>query len=103
MYGQSVLYCMYIANKNKVVHSSLFMICPHPQIVRQVNVGPDVMLTQVVLSNSGRMLFTGTSSGAVRAIKFPLTEPVEWQEHHAHSAAVTRVRYYIILVGVTIR
>ena len=68
-----------------------------PQILRQVNVGPDVMLTQVVLSNSGRMLFTGTSSGAVRAIKLPLTEPVEWQEHHAHSAAVTRVRYTYLL------
>ena len=51
----------------------------------------EVVLTQVVLSNSGRMLFAGTSGGTVRAIKFPLTDPGEWQEHQAHSTAVTRV------------
>ena len=55
-----------------------------------MNVG-DVVLTQVVLSHSGRMLFAGTSSGTVRAIKFPLTDPGEWQDHQAHSTAVTRV------------
>ena len=61
------------------------------QILRQVNAG-DVVLTQVVLSHSGRMLFVGTSSGTVRAVKFPLTEPGEWQEHQAHCAPVSRVR-----------
>ena len=33
------------------------------------------------MSRSGRMLFAGTSSGTLRAMKFPLTVPGEWQEH----------------------
>ena len=49
------------------------------------------MLTQVVLSHSNRMLFAGTSSGTVRVIKYPLTDPGEWQEHQAHSNSVARV------------
>ena len=68
-----------------------YAYCVTPlQILRQVNSG-DVVLTQVVLSFSGRMMFAGTSSGAVRAVKFPLTDPGEWQEHQVHSAAVSRV------------
>ena len=54
------------------------------------------MLTQVVLSHSGRMLFVATNSGAVRAVKFPLTDPADWNEHQAHTAAVTRVSIIII-------
>ena len=60
------------------------------QIMRQVSAG-DVVLTQVVLSHSGRMLFAGTSSGSVRAIKFPLTEIGDSLEQQAHSSSVTRV------------
>ena len=52
------------------------------------------MLTEVVLSGSGRMLFAGSSSGSVRSLKFPLTEAGEFSEHQAHSAAVTRVSWY---------
>ena len=66
------------------------LLCHTLQILRQVNTG-DVVLTQIVLSYSGRMMFVGTSSGAVRAVKFPLTDPGEWQEHQVHSAAVSRV------------
>ena len=51
-----------------------------------------MVLTQVVLSHSGRMLFVGTSSGAVRSVKFPLSDTGEWQEHQAHAASVSRVR-----------
>ena len=71
-------------------------MCHNPplQILRQVNSG-DVVLTQIVLSYSGRMLFVGTSSGAVRAVKFPLTDPGEWQEHQVHASAVSRVRLYL--------
>ena len=38
------------------------------------------------------MLFVGTSSGAVRSVKFPLSDMGEWQEHQAHAASVSRVR-----------
>ena len=51
-----------------------------------------MILTQVVLSHSGRMLFVGTSSGAVRSVKFPLSDTGEWQEHQAHATSVARVR-----------
>ena len=57
------------------------------------------MLTQVVLSHSGRMLFVGTSSGAVRSVKFPLSDMGEWQEHQAHAASVSRVRGRNVRVG----
>ena len=58
--------------------------------MRDIDAG-DVVLTQVVLSHTGRMLFVGTSSGCVRAVKFPLAEPGEWQEHMAHAGPVMRV------------
>ena len=60
------------------------------QVVRRVPTG-DVVLTEVVLSWSGRMLFAGGTSGCVRSLKFPLTEAGEFSEHQAHSAPVTRV------------
>ncbi len=44
------------------------------------------------MSHSGKMLFVGTSSGAIRSVKFPLAEPGEWQEHLVHSSSVTKVR-----------
>ena len=37
-------------------------------------------------------MFAGTSSGAIRAIKFPLGETGEWQEYQAHCGTVSRVR-----------
>jgi hypothetical protein len=37
------------------------------------------------------MLFVGTNTGTVRAMKFPLTVPGEWQEHQAHTGAITKV------------
>lgn len=66
-----------------------------PQVVRQVSTG-DVVLTEVVLSGSGKMLFAGGSSGCVRSLKFPLTEAGEFTEHQAHSASVTRVSGHVI-------
>lgn len=50
-----------------------------------------MVLTQVGMSRSGRMLFAGTNTGTVRAMKFPLTVPGEWQEHQAHAGAITKV------------
>ena len=60
------------------------------QVLRDVSAG-DVVLTQVILSYSGRMLFTGTSSGCVRCVRFPLTDTGEFAEHQVHSAPITRV------------
>ncbi|KAJ3089419.1 Cilia- and flagella-associated protein 57 [Quaeritorhiza haematococci] len=40
------------------------------QIVREVE--SDTVLTQLALSHSGRMMFVGTSTGTIRAMRFPL-------------------------------
>ncbi|KAJ3163963.1 Cilia- and flagella-associated protein 57 [Geranomyces variabilis] len=53
----------------------------------------DQVLTQIVLSTSGRMLFAGTQSGTVRSLRFPLSgHPDDFQEHVAHGGAVTMMR-----------
>jgi len=60
------------------------------QILRTVET-PDVVLSSIAMSHSGRMLFTGTSAGSVRSMKFPLTVPGEWTDYHAHSSPVIKV------------
>ena len=60
------------------------------QIVRQVSSG-DVVLTQVCMSRSGRMMFTGTSTGMIRAIRVPLTDSGDHQDYPAHAGSVSRV------------
>ncbi|KAI8907767.1 WD40-repeat-containing domain protein, partial [Powellomyces hirtus] len=61
------------------------------QIVREQE--SNVVLTQVILSQSGRMMFVGTANGTIRSMKYPLTnEPGEFQEHQAHSAPITKLR-----------
>ncbi|KAI9346401.1 WD repeat domain 65-like protein [Zopfochytrium polystomum] len=61
------------------------------QIVRELE--SDTVLTQVVLSHSGRMMFVGTATGTIRAMKFPLgNEPGEYQEHQAHSGPISKLR-----------
>ena len=72
-----------------LMHSSFFFFSIQ-QILREVPAN-DIVLTQCVMSRSGRMLFAGTSSGTLRAMKFPLTVPGEWQEHQVHSGAITKV------------
>ena len=62
------------------------------QILRDVDAG-EVTLTSVAMSQSGRMLFVGTSSGTLRSMKFPLTVPGEWQEHQGHGAAISKVNF----------
>jgi len=61
------------------------------QIQREVPAA-DTVLTQVAISRSGRMLFAGTSTGSIRAMKFPLTVPGEWTEHQCHSSSITKMR-----------
>ncbi|KAJ3116017.1 Cilia- and flagella-associated protein 57 [Nowakowskiella sp. JEL0407] len=63
----------------------------------------NVTPTQVVISHSGRMMFVGTSSGHVRAIRYPFSATLnnnasnangenEYQQHVAHSSPVTKMR-----------
>lgn len=60
------------------------------QIIREVE--SDCVMTQVVLSHSGKMMFVGTTSGAIRSMKFPFNSDAgAFQEHQAHSEAVTRL------------
>lgn len=53
---------------------------------------PEVALTQVALSGSGRMLVAGTAQGAVRSFKYPLSVPGDWTALASHVGAITRVR-----------
>eukprot|EP00912_Choanoflagellata_sp_UC4_P001630 UC4_evm3s1043 len=49
-----------------------------------------VVLKQVALSRSGRMLFTASESGAMRAMVFPIKRDSEWIEHEAHMGVISR-------------
>ncbi|XP_041912329.1 cilia- and flagella-associated protein 57-like isoform X1 [Alosa sapidissima] len=60
------------------------------QILREVS-SEDVTYTSVVMSRSGRTLFTGTSIGTVRVIRYPLSLQREWIEYQAHASAVTKM------------
>ncbi|XP_025110126.1 cilia- and flagella-associated protein 57-like [Pomacea canaliculata] len=61
------------------------------QVLREVS-SADMILTNVAMSHSGRMLFAGTVKGTLWSLKFPLTIPGEWQEHQGHSAAITKMK-----------
>lgn len=49
-------------------------------------------MTQLALSNSGRMLFVGTQLGTIRSLRYPFGDQYDFQEHQAHSTAVTQLR-----------
>eukprot|EP00937_MAST-01D_sp_MAST-1D-sp2_P001084 g1084.t1 len=49
-------------------------------------------LTALVLSHSNKMLFAGTSQGAVRLYPWPLTQECEFSEFQLHSGPVSRLR-----------
>ncbi|KAG5841540.1 hypothetical protein ANANG_G00200590 [Anguilla anguilla] len=51
----------------------------------------DVTYTAVAFSLSGRMLFTGTSSGTVRVMKYPLPTHKDWIEYQGHAAPITKM------------
>ncbi|XP_006813560.1 cilia- and flagella-associated protein 57-like [Saccoglossus kowalevskii] len=61
------------------------------QILRDVESG-GMTLMQVSMSHSGRMLFAGTNTGALRSMKFPLTVPGEWTEYMGHGSTITKMR-----------
>uniref|UniRef100_A0A8C8F0J8 EML-like second beta-propeller domain-containing protein n=1 Tax=Oncorhynchus tshawytscha TaxID=74940 RepID=A0A8C8F0J8_ONCTS len=60
------------------------------QILREVP-AEDVAYTTIAMSRSGRTLFTGTSIGTIRAIKYPLSTQKDWIEYQAHSSPVTKM------------
>uniref|UniRef100_A0A3Q1ITP4 EML-like second beta-propeller domain-containing protein n=1 Tax=Anabas testudineus TaxID=64144 RepID=A0A3Q1ITP4_ANATE len=60
------------------------------QILREVP-ADDVANTAIAVSHSSRAIFTGTSSGTIRAIKYPLPVQKEWLMYQAHCGPVTRM------------
>lgn len=50
------------------------------------------VMSEIVMSHSGRMLFCGSVSGALRSIKFPLSEAGDYTEHCGHSRNITKMR-----------
>ncbi|KER20605.1 hypothetical protein T265_10886 [Opisthorchis viverrini] len=61
------------------------------QITREITSQED-LLTTVVLSRSGRMLFCGCQSGHLRSFVFPLTDKPEWQDFIGHCAPITKMQ-----------
>ncbi|XP_074859320.1 cilia- and flagella-associated protein 57 [Carettochelys insculpta] len=51
----------------------------------------DVTYTAVVVSHSGRMVFTGTSVGTIRSMKYPLPVHKEFNEYQAHAGPITKM------------
>ncbi|KAM7161419.1 cilia- and flagella-associated protein 57 isoform 2-T2 [Macrochelys suwanniensis] len=51
----------------------------------------DVTYTAIVMSHSGRMVFTGTSMGTIRSMKYPLPVHKEFNEYQAHAGPVTKM------------
>ncbi|XP_068451125.1 cilia- and flagella-associated protein 57 [Clinocottus analis] len=60
------------------------------QVLKEVP-ADEVAHTTVAVSHSGRVIFTGTSSGTVRAIKYPLSLEKEWIMYQAHCGPVTKM------------
>ncbi|XP_053099420.1 cilia- and flagella-associated protein 57 isoform X2 [Hemicordylus capensis] len=59
-------------------------------ILREVSTF-DVAYTCIVVSHSGRMVFTGTSTGTIRSMKYPLPVHKEFNEYQAHAGPVTKM------------
>ncbi|XP_075770714.1 cilia- and flagella-associated protein 57 isoform X3 [Pelodiscus sinensis] len=51
----------------------------------------DVTYTAIVVSHSGRMVFTGTSMGTIRSMKYPLPVHKEFNEYQAHAGPITKM------------
>ncbi|KAK0134411.1 Cilia- and flagella-associated protein 57 [Merluccius polli] len=60
------------------------------RVLREVP-GDDVTYTALAVSRSGKVIFTGTSSGTLRVIKYPLPLQKDWIEYQAHCGPVTKV------------
>ncbi|KAG8437072.1 hypothetical protein GDO86_007955 [Hymenochirus boettgeri] len=60
------------------------------QIVREFS-SFDVTYTAVAVSHTGRMIFTGTSNGSIRSMKYPLSVQKEFNEYQGHAKPITRL------------
>ncbi|KAM4604692.1 cilia- and flagella-associated protein 57 [Polymixia lowei] len=60
------------------------------QILREVP-SDGVEYTSIAVPRSGRVIFTGTSRGTIRAIKWPLPIDKDWIEYQAHCGSVTKM------------
>ncbi|XP_068171387.1 cilia- and flagella-associated protein 57 [Antennarius striatus] len=60
------------------------------QVLREVP-ADEVAHTAVTVSHSSRVVFTGTSIGTIRAIKYPLPTEKEWLTYQAHCGPVTKM------------
>lgn len=61
-----------------------------PQVLRELP-ADEVADTVIAVSRSGRFVFTGSSTGTIRAMKYPLPNQNEWIMHQAHCGPVTKV------------
>lgn len=61
-----------------------------PQVLKEVP-ADELAHSTLAVSHSGRVVFTGTAFGTIRAIKYPLPIQKEWISYHAHCGAVTKV------------
>ncbi|XP_056221340.1 cilia- and flagella-associated protein 57 [Seriola aureovittata] len=60
------------------------------QVLREVP-ADEVAHTAIAVSHSGRVVFTGTYSGTIRAIKYPLPIQKDWIMYQAHCCPVTKM------------
>ncbi|XP_058487898.1 cilia- and flagella-associated protein 57 [Solea solea] len=60
------------------------------QVLREVP-GDEIAQSAVAVSHSGRVIFTGTSSGTIRAIKYPLPIQKDWIMYQAHCGPVSKM------------
>ncbi|XP_061743732.1 cilia- and flagella-associated protein 57 isoform X2 [Nerophis ophidion] len=60
------------------------------QILRQVPVD-NLSYTTMAVSHSGNVVFTGTDTGNIGAVKFPLPCEKEWMIYHVHGGPVTKM------------
>ncbi|XP_027141761.1 cilia- and flagella-associated protein 57 isoform X2 [Larimichthys crocea] len=60
------------------------------QVLKEVP-ADEVAQTAVAVSHSGRVVFTGTSSGTIRAIKYPLPIQKEWIMYQGHCGPITKM------------
>ncbi|XP_033977740.1 cilia- and flagella-associated protein 57 [Trematomus bernacchii] len=60
------------------------------QVLREVP-ADEVAHTAVAVSHSGRVVFTGTPRGTIRAVKYPLPLQKDWITYQAHCGPITKM------------
>lgn len=90
---------LYLSLRNsKSLYKREIIACPQQylspssisQVLREV-LADAVAYTAVAVSRSGRTVFTGTSSGTINAVKYPLPMQKERITYQAHCGPVTKV------------